>query len=56
MTAPKLLVFAVFTLLAFDYTYNNNRLVEMMSDQATHFGYWLSNELLQIERRIAPLR
>jgi hypothetical protein len=56
MTTPKLFAFAFIALLAFDYTSNNNRLLEALSSQATQLGYWLSNELFQIERRIAPFR
>ncbi len=56
MTTPKLFAFAFIALLAFDYTSNDHRLLEALSGQATQLGYWLSNELLQIERRIAPFR
>jgi hypothetical protein len=56
MTTPKLLAAAFIALLAFDYTYNNNRLLQRFSQEGTQLGYWLSGELLQIERRIAPFR
>jgi hypothetical protein len=56
MTTPKLFFFAFIALLAFDYTSNNNRLFEALSGQATQLGYWLRDEIFQIERRIAPFR
>jgi hypothetical protein len=56
MTTPKLLAVAFTALLAFDYTYNDNRLLQAFSQEGTQLGLWLSGELLQIERRIAPFR
>ena len=56
MTTPKLLAIAFIALLAFDYTYNDNRLLQRLSQEGMQLGYWLSGELLQIERRIAPFR
>jgi hypothetical protein len=56
MASPKLLVFAFVALLAFDYKFNNGRLIEALSEQATQFGYWLNGELSSIERRLAPFR
>jgi hypothetical protein len=56
MSAPKLVVLAVIGLLLFDYKFNNGRLVDAFSGQATQFGYWLNSELSSLERRLAPFR
>jgi hypothetical protein len=56
MTAPRLLLLLVVGVVAADYHYGNGRLIDKASEQTSQLGFWLKDELWQLQRKIAPFR
>jgi|HubBroStandDraft_6_1064221.scaffolds.fasta_scaffold899054_2 hypothetical protein len=56
MTVPRVLLLLVAGVVFADYRYGNGQLIGKASEQTARIGYWLNDELWNLQRKIAPFR
>jgi hypothetical protein len=54
MTFPRTLAVILVALAVLDMKFGNGRLTDALRDQASHFGYWLNDEVSGVVHKIAP--